>query len=302
MDLDVDVLFLLDEAVDADHRLFARLLAQRGLVGEVGDVLLEPALLDQLDGAAALLDLAQDLEDLLLVVGGQCLDVVAAAQRVDDVGDVGLLGDDLLGAQRHLHRVLGGDREGLVVAVGVQRLRAAEHGAERLQRGAHDVDLVLRLGERGGRRLAVEAQAHRVRIASAEALLHDLRVAAAQRAELGHLLEEVALADEEEGQPRREFVDRHAGLHHFLDIDDQVGQREGGLVHRRGAGFADVIAGDVDRVVALQVARAVGDDVAADPHAGRDRVDVLLLRHVLLEDVGLHGARQPVQVVAALLG
>jgi hypothetical protein len=32
---------------------------------------------------------------------------------------------------------------------------------------------------------------------------------------------------------------------------------------------------------------------------GRDRIDILLLRHILLEDVGLDGARQLVEVVAA---
>ena len=72
-------------------------------------------------------------------------------------------------------------------------------------------------------------------------------------------------------------------------------------MQRRGTRLADVIARDVDRVVALHVRCAVRDAVAHDAHRRRDRIDVLLLRHVLFEDVGLNGARQLVQIVAALL-
>jgi hypothetical protein len=39
------------------------------------------------------------------------------------------VGDDLLRAQRDAHRLLGRQRERLVVGVRVQRLRAAEHAA-----------------------------------------------------------------------------------------------------------------------------------------------------------------------------
>jgi hypothetical protein len=181
-----------------------------GVVREVRDAPLEPAFLGELDRAAVLVDVVDDLEDLALVLRRQALDVVRAAQRVDDVGGAGLVGDDLLRAQRDAHRLLGRDRERLVHAVGVQALRAAEHRGERLQARAHDVDLVLRLGERRGRRLAVEAQAHRLGVLRAEALLHDLGVDAPHRAELRDLLEEVGLADVEEREPRRELVDVHA--------------------------------------------------------------------------------------------
>ena len=55
------------------------------------------------------------------------LDVVRAAERIDHVRHAALEREHLLGAQRHLHRVLGGERERLVHRVRVQRLRAAEH-------------------------------------------------------------------------------------------------------------------------------------------------------------------------------
>ena len=115
-------------AVDADDRLLARLLPERRLIGEIGDVLLEPAFLDQLDRAAALIDLPQDLENALLVFVGQRLDIVGAAERVDHLRNVGLVGDHLLRAQRKPHRVFRRDGEGFVIAVRMERLRAAEHG------------------------------------------------------------------------------------------------------------------------------------------------------------------------------
>ena len=96
--------------------------------------------------------------------------------------------------------MLGRQRERLVVAVRVERLRAAEHRREPLQRGAHEV--VDRLLRREGRAagLRVEAQHHRARVLRAEALLHDARPEPARGAELRDLLEEVAVAGEEERQ------------------------------------------------------------------------------------------------------
>ena len=76
----------------------------------------------------------------------------------------------------------------------------------------------------------MEAQPHRFRILRAEALFHDLRVAAAQRAEFRDLFEEVGLANEEKREPRRELVDLHPGLEHFLDVDDHVRERESRFV------------------------------------------------------------------------
>ena len=198
--------------VHAEDRLVAARLLSCRFVGEVGDAPLEPALLDQLDRAAVGVDVVDDLEDLALVLGRQALDEIRAAERIDDRRDAGLVGDDLLRAQRDLHRLLGGNREGLVHAVGVQALRPAQHRRERLQAGAHDVDLVLRLGQRRGGGLAVEAQAHRLRIARAEALLHDLRVDPPHGAELRDLLEEIGLGHVVEREPGANSSTSSTGL------------------------------------------------------------------------------------------
>ena len=267
MQLDlVERLVRVDELVHADHRLLAVRFLQRRLVGEVRDPALEPALLGQLDRAAVLIDIIDDLEDLALVLRGQMLDEVRAAERIDHLRHPRFVGDDLLRTQRDLHRFLGRDRERLVHAVRVQALRASQHRRQRLQPRTNHVDRVLRLGQRCCRRLGVKAQPHRLGVFRAEALLHHLRIHAAHGAELGDLLEKVGLADEEEREPRREHVDVHAGLLHLFHISDQVADRKRDLVERRAARFRNVVARDVNRVVALHVLRAVGDAVADNAH------------------------------------
>ncbi len=137
-----------DKLVDADDHapmlLDLPLLAHRAL----GDLPLEPPLLDATHHAALLLDLGEDRLGFALELVGERLDVVRAAERIDHVRDAGLVGEDLLRAQRDLHRFLGGERQRLVHRVGVQRLRPAEHRGHRLVGDAHDVVRRLLRGER----------------------------------------------------------------------------------------------------------------------------------------------------------
>ena len=143
---------------------------------------------------------------------GQRLDEVAAAERIGDRRHARFLGDDLLRAQRQRGRVLGRQRVGLVEAVGVQRLRAAQHRRQRLQRRAHHVVQRLLRHQRDARRLRVRAQHPGARVLGAEAVAHDARPHPARRAELRDLLEEVVVDVPEERQPRRELVDVEAGV------------------------------------------------------------------------------------------
>src|SRR3712207_8718210 len=50
-------------------------------------------------------------------------------------------------------------------------------------------------------------------------------------AELGHLLEDVVVAVEEEGQARGELVDGQPDVERRLDVGDPARQREGHLLH-----------------------------------------------------------------------
>ena len=119
------------------------------------------------DHAAHLVDAADVLVGGGFHVDGQLFHEVAAAQRIGDVGDAALVGDHLLGAQRDGDGVLARQRVGLVERIGVQRLRAAQHRGQRLQRGAHHVVVRLLPGERAAGGLRVEAQLQAALVACA---------------------------------------------------------------------------------------------------------------------------------------
>ena len=273
--------------VDADDDAPARVDLVLQLEGGVGDLALGEVLLDRGDHPAQLVDLGEVVVGLALELVGQRLDEVRAAERVDGVRHAGLVGDDLLGAQRDADRLLGGQRERLVVGVGVQRLRAAEHAGQRLDRRAHDVVERLLGGERHARGLRVEAHEPRARVLGAEGLAQLARPDPPRGAVLGDLLEEVDLGVEEERQPRGEVVDVEAAVDRLLDVGQAVLEREGQLLRRRRAGLADVVARDRDRMPARHVARGPLDHVAEQAHGRVDREAPLLLGDVLLEDVGL---------------
>ena len=78
----------------------------------------------------------------------------------------------------------------------------------------------------------------------------------------------------------------------LLDVGEAVLEREGELLLGGGAGLADVVAGDRDRMPAGHPPRAPLDHVAAQAHRGVDREAPLLLGDVLLEDVRLDRPRQ----------
>ena len=152
---------------------------------------------------------------------------------------------------------------------------------------AHDVVLRLLRGEHRTGGLGVEAQELRLLVLRAEALRHDPVPHAPRGPELRDLFEEVVVPVPEERQARRELVDVEAGVDRGLHVRDPVRQRERDLLHRGAAGFADVVAGDRDRVPLRDVVAAVGEDVGDDPHRLTRRVDVGAARDVLLEQVVL---------------
>jgi hypothetical protein len=88
----------------------------------------------------------------------------------------------------------------------------------------------------------------------------------------------------------------HAAREVVLDDGEAVAQGEGELADRVRAGFGDVITADRHRV---EVAHLVVDEVLLDVahHAQREfgAEDAGVLRLVLFEDVGLHGAAHVLQ-------
>ena len=273
------------------------------LVGDRGllDLGLHVPALDRRDRPADVLDAVDDGLRGLLELVRERLDVVRAGEGIDRVGRAGLVGDDLLRAQRELLRLLGRQRQRLVVARERERLHAADDGREGLDRRAREVIERLLRGQRRAAGLRVRAEHHGVRAGRAVALLHRARPHPAEGAELGDLLEEVVVRVEDPRHPRRHVVDRRARRDAAVEVGEGVGERERDLLCGRRAGLADVVAGDGDRVEARRLGGAVVDEVRRQPHRGPRREDVGPARDVLLEHVVLRGAHDHVRLVPLLL-
>ena len=196
--------------------------------------------------------------------------------------------DDLLRPERERRGLGRRQRERLVERVGVQRVGAAEHRRQRLQRRADDVVVRLLRRERDAGRLAVETQLPRSFASCAEPIAHRLRPDPSRGAELRDLLEEVVMHVPEEAEPRREVVDVHPALHALLDVADAVGERERELLGGRRARLADVVAAHRNGVPLRRFRRAEAEDVGDDPHRRPRREDVFLLRDEFLQDVVLN--------------
>ena len=184
----------------------------------------------------------------------------------------------------------------------MQRLGAAEHAGERLDRGADDVDQRLLRGQRDARGLGVEPHHLRAGVAGAVGVAHLAGPDPAGGTVLGDLLEEVEVGVEEEREPRREGVDVEAAFDRALDVGEAVLEREGELLLGGRAGLSDVVAGDRDRVPAGHRGGAELDHVGDQSHRRLDREAPLLLGDVLLEDVGLDRPAEPVGADPVLLG
>ena len=133
----------------------------------------------------------------------------------------------------------------------------------------------------------MEPQHPRSRIPGAVAVAHHRRPDLARRAELGDLLEKVVVAVEEKRQARRERVDVEAGADSVFHVLHAVAERERELLQRRRAGLADMVAGDRNRVPLRNFRRRERKLVGDQPHRWTRRIDVLLLRDVLLQNVVL---------------
>ena len=170
----------------------------------------------------------------------------------------------------------------------MQRVRAAEHGRQRLQRRADDVVVRLLRRERDAGRLAVETQLPRTFASRAEPIAHRVRPDLPRRAVLRDLLEEIAVRVEKERDLRDEPIDVQPGVDAPLHVLEAVAQREGELLQRRRARLADVVAAHGNGVPLRRFRRAEAEDVGDDPHRRPRREDVFLLRDEFLQDVVLN--------------
>src|SRR5438105_14302855 len=93
----------------------------------------------------------------------------------------------------------------------------------------------------------------RARLLGLVALTHVPRPDAAGGAQLRDLFEEVVVDIPEERETSGKAVDVESAGDAALDVRKPVRQREGELLRRGCAGFANVIAGDTNRVPELGV-------------------------------------------------
>ena len=184
----------------------------------------------------------------------------------------------------------------------MKRLRAAEDRGERLDRRARNVVVRLLRCQAHPRSLAVGAHRPRTRILRADPVAHHARPKAARRAQLADLFEEVVVDVPEKGDAWRHEVGRQAALDRLGHIAVSSGQRERQLLHGVGAGFADVVAGDADRVVARHHRGRVFHRVHYQANRRCWRIDVLVLCRVLLQDIVLDSARDLLSAYALRLG
>src|SRR5439155_19170390 len=112
------------------------------------------------------------------------------------------------------------------------------------------------------------------------------------RSVLVDLLEHVVVSVEKEAEPRREAVDLHPASETGVDVREAVGQSEGQLLNRGGAGFANVIAADAHRVPLRHLLRAKLDHIRDQANRRLRRKDEFILRMKFLEDVILQRAPQ----------
>ena len=150
-------------------------------------------------------------------------------------------------------------------------------------------------------RLRVKAEAA-TRVTRAKAIAHEACVDSPRGAELGDFLEQVVVRGEEERETGSKVVDGQSCVDGPADVLHGIRERERKLLHRRGAGLADVIAGDRDGVPAGDLSGAEAEEFRDERQRRRGRIDVRAPRDVLLENVVLDGAAERTAGNAAFFG
>ena len=286
----VVVVFLDREIVHPDNNLLpgfnGLLIAERGVV----NLALLIAVLNRLDGSAQRVDPLDILDRLGLQFVGQGFDKIRTGQRVNGVRSPGLVGDDLLGTQRHPHRVFGRQGQGFVFGVGMQRVGPAQGRGQGLEGHADDIIVRLLGGQRRSCGLGMSAQHPRARVFGRKALLHDFGPQPPCGPELGHFLKEIIMYIEKERQPGRKPIDIEADGLRGLNIGDAVGQGKRDFLGRGRAGLTDVVAGDRNRIPVRHPIGAKAENIRDDPQGRTGRINIRAASDILFEQVVLNGA------------
>ena len=222
---------------------------------------------------------------------------LGAVEQVAVFQQVGLVGEDLLHPQRPLLVPRPRQAERLVPGRKLHRAGARvlrQRHRQHLDHDARDVVLRLRLGEAERIDLHAVAEQPLLRIGDAVALARDLVPQFDEGAHLADFGDEAQPGvDEERDAPDHlaEFLLRHlAGGLHRVEHGDGGGEREGQLLHRRRAGFLQMVGADVHRIPLRQFGRGEDRHVLDQPHRRRRRKHVGAARQIFLDDVVLDRA------------
>src|SRR5215470_4947942 len=153
-----------DKIVYSDHDFLFFVERLLVAIGSFGDFTLWIASLDGGDHPAHRVNLVNVVPSSGFYLVGKGFHEVGAAQRIDGISNAGFVSDDLLRAQSDRSGKLGRQRPRLVERIGMQRLRAAQNGRQRLQRRAHHIVERLLCRQRAPGGLGVETQRPSARI------------------------------------------------------------------------------------------------------------------------------------------
>ncbi len=287
---------------DTDDFRLAGLETLVGLHSRVCDGASEIASVNGWDHTAHGIDLVDDGVGFCFDFVGEFFDEVAAGERIDGLGDVGFVGEDLLGSQGDLDGLLAWQGESFVHAVGVQGLHAAEDGCEGLVGDADDVVHRLLFGEGDAGGLRVRSQQPASFVFGVESIAHGVCPDASCSAELGDFLEEVVVHIEEKAEARGKGIDVEPPLDRVFHIFHAVRKRESEFLGCGRTGFADVVATDRNGVPLRHVLGAIFDGVDDEFDARVWWIDVFVLCVEFLEDVVLQGASELVGCVTLFFG
>ena len=240
-------------AVDPDDHRLAAIDLGRARRGGFLDPVLGQAFGDRLGHPAMRLDLLDQRPGLVLQLAGQRLDIPAAAERIGDRGNAAFLGQDQLRVAGDPGREIGRQRDRLVEAVGVQRLRAAEHRRQRLDRGADDVVVGVLLGQRTPLVWQCVRSSFDFSLFAPRPVMiraHRVRAARSLATSMNRFM---PMPKKKLRRGAKASMSSPAGLRR-ADIVHAVGERVGELLHRRRPGLVHVIAADRDRVELRHVA------------------------------------------------
>mmetsp|Transcript_5514 Transcript_5514/g.11335 ORF Transcript_5514/g.11335 Transcript_5514/m.11335 type:complete len:329 (-) Transcript_5514:1212-2198(-) len=156
--------------------------------------------------ATKLLNLINNLDGLIVEVGGEVLNHVRSTPRVSNVGHTSLLLDDELGVTSNTGRKDGGETKGLIKSVSVETLGTTKGGSHGLDGSTNDVVVRILLGERVSRGLTVSTQEPGLGVLSTHAVTHHVSPQFTSSTELGNLHVEIHADGKEETKTRGNLV------------------------------------------------------------------------------------------------